>query len=168
MKRKFIYITEITGIIPLMLVSCYNQPETKSQKPNLVILLADQWRAQSFGYAGDRDVKTPNIDALANSGVNFSHAVSSIPVSTPFRASLFTGQRPLTNGIFMNDVRLDTNAVTIAEVLAQNGYRTAYIGKWHLDGQHRLSLTPPGERRQGFQYWKAANCQTLLARVRCS
>ncbi|MDP4286226.1 MAG: sulfatase, partial [Bacteroidota bacterium] len=77
---------------------------------------------------------------------------------TPFRASLMTGQRPLTNGIFMNDVLLDTNAVTIAKVFDKNGYKTGYIGKWHLDGQYRLSYTPPGERRQGFEYWKAVNC----------
>jgi len=69
-----------------------------------------------------------------------------------------TGQRPLTNGVFMNDVMLDTAALTLPEVLAGNGYQTALIGKWHLDGQYRLKYTPPGPRRQGFQYWKAVDC----------
>ena len=138
------------------LLSC--QQEKAVKKPNVLILLTDQWRAQSVGYAGDSDVKTPNIDRLANSGANFQFAVSSLPVCTPFKATLLTGQRPLTNGVFMNDVLLDTAAVTIAEILGQNGYQTGFIGKWHLDGQYRLSYTPPGHRRQGFQYWKGVNC----------
>lgn len=128
------------------------------QRPNVLILHADQWRAQATGYSGDINVKTPNLDNLAKTSANFTNAISGIPVCTPQRASLMTGQRPLTNGIFMNDVRLDTNAVTIAKVFAKNGYNTGYIGKWHLDGQYRLSYTPPGGRRQGFEYWKAVNC----------
>ena len=139
-----------------LLLSCKGQE--KDKKPNVLIIHVDEWRAQATGYAGDKNVKTPNIDKLAAMSANFSHAVSGIPVCTPFRASLMTGQRPLTNGVFMNDVRLDTNAVTIAKVFAKNGYQTAYIGKWHLDGQYRFSYTPPGGRRQGFEYWKAVNC----------
>jgi len=126
-------------------------------KPNILFLLADQWRADALGYTGDPNVKTPNIDKLASQGVNFTHAVAGCPVCCPTRASLMTGQRPLTHGVFMNDVPLRDEAVTIAEVLAASGYRTGYIGKWHLDGRGRLSYTPP-ERRQGFQYWKAIEC----------
>lgn len=145
------------GLILLMLGACRPQP-VQQKNPNILIILADQWRAQAFGYAGDQNVKTPHIDSLASVSANFRNAVSGLPVCTPYRASLMTGQRPLTNGVFMNDVRLDTAAVTIAEVLAQNGYQTALIGKWHLDGQYRQAYTPPGSRRQGFQYWKAVDC----------
>ena len=137
-------------------ISCNSQQTYK--KPNVLILLADQWRAYSLGYAGNYGVKTPNIDRFADISANFQFAVSGLPVCTPFRASLMTGQRPLTNGVFMNDVLLDTTALTIAEILGQNGYQTGLIGKWHLDGQYRLSYTPPGPRRQGFQYWKAVDC----------
>lgn len=129
-----------------------------ARRPNVLILHADEWRAQATGYAGDKNVHTPHIDRLSRTSANFHNAVSGIPVCTPYRASLLTGQRPLTNGIFMNDVLLDTNAITLAKVFANNGYQTGYIGKWHLDGQYRLSFTPPGARRQGFQYWKAVNC----------
>src|SRR3546814_464494 len=127
-----------------------SSPSAK-KKPNIIILLADQLRAQALGYAGDGNVRTPHIDSLAAQSANFRYAISNLPVCTPYRASLLTGQRPLTNGIFMNDVRLDTGAVTIAEVLSENGYQTAYIGKWHLDGQYRLAFTPPisEERRVG-------------------
>lgn len=134
------------------------QTTATATRPNVLILHADQWRAQAFGYAGDKDVITPNIDALARESANFVNAVSSLPVSTPARAATLTGQRPLTNGVFMNDIQLDPKAITIADVLAEAGYDTAYIGKWHLDGNKRRVITPPGPRRQGFQYWKAINC----------
>lgn len=127
-------------------------------RPNILILHADQWRAQSFGYAGDKDVKTPNIDALATESANLVNAIAPLPVCTPSRAGLLTGQHPLTNGVFMNDIRLAPEAVTLADVLAGQGYQTGYIGKWHLDGNERQEFTPPGPRRQGFQYWKALNC----------
>ncbi|KAA9035642.1 sulfatase [Ginsengibacter hankyongi] len=145
-------------IATLSFTSSVSSQTTNSSRPNVLIIHVDEWRAQSTGYSGDKDVKTPNLDKLSATSANFVNAVSGIPVCTPFRASLVTGQRPLTNGIFMNDVRLDTNAITIAKVFDENGYQTGYIGKWHLDGKYRLSFTPPGARRQGFEYWKAVNC----------
>ncbi|MDO6518693.1 sulfatase family protein [Zobellia uliginosa] len=128
------------------------------QKPNVLILLTDQWRAQATGYAGDPNAITPNLDLLASESLNFENAVSGTPVCTPFRASLLTGQRPLSNGVFMNDVQLDTNALTMAKIFNKNHYDTGYIGKWHLDGHGRLQNVPPGARRQGFDFWKANEC----------
>ncbi|WP_460543159.1 sulfatase family protein [Echinicola sediminis] len=128
------------------------------KRPNVLIILTDQWRAQATGYAGDPNIQTPHLDALEAVSVNFRNAVSGMPVCSPFRASLLTGQRPLTHGVFMNDVQLDTNAVTIGKVFGKEGYQTAYIGKWHLDGHGRLHNVPPGSRRQGFQFWKANEC----------
>jgi len=125
--------------------------------PNLVFVLADQWRAEAFGYAGNADVKTPNLDRLRREGVQFVNAVSAMPVCSPTRASLLTGQRPLTHGVFLNDVPLNPEAVTIAKVLRGVGYDTGYIGKWHVDG-HGRSKFIPRERRQGFDYWKVLEC----------
>ena len=62
--------------------------EADLTKPNVVICLADQWRAQAFGHAGDPNVRTPNIDALAARSITFENAVSVCPVCTPHRASL--------------------------------------------------------------------------------
>lgn len=147
------------GCICLCLFSCTRkQADTQKDRPNVIILLADQWRAQATGYAGDVNVKTPNLDRLATESVNFQQAVSGMPVCCPFRASLMTGQRPLTHGVFMNDVQLDTNAVSLGKVFSRAGYHTGYIGKWHLDGHGRLQYIPPGNRRQGFQYWKGNEC----------
>jgi len=128
-----------------------------ARPPNVVVVLADQWRAEAFGYAGNPDIRTPNLDRLQREGVQFINAVSGMPVCCPMRASLLTGQRPLTHGVFLNDVPLNAEATTIAEVLAAAGYDTAYIGKWHVDAHGRSSFIPR-ERRQGFDYWKVLEC----------
>ncbi|GHB80038.1 sulfatase family protein [Persicitalea jodogahamensis] len=127
------------------------------KKPNIVYILVDQWRAQAGGYAGDPNAHTPNIDRLAGVSLNVRNAVSGMPVCSPHRASLMSGQYPLTHGVFMNDVLLDTNAVTLGKVYAQNGYDTGFIGKWHIDGHGRRSYIP-ATRHQGFEYWKALEC----------
>jgi len=131
--------------------------ERISRNPNLVFIFADQWRAQATGYAGDTNVRTPNLDKLAAESVNFGNAVSGCPVCCPYRASLMTGRFPLTHGVFLNDVRLNTDAVSIAQVYNRAGFETGYIGKWHLDGRDRSAFIPR-ERRQGFKFWKAMDC----------
>src|SRR5437867_9939604 len=88
----------------------------EAPKPNILFLLADQWRAQAFGYAGDPNVQTLHIDQLQRESVSCVNAVAGVPVCCPTRASLFTGQRALTHGVFMNDVPLSPQAVTLAKV----------------------------------------------------
>src|SRR5436190_16454346 len=87
------------------------------KRPNIVFILADQWRAQATGYAGDPNVKTPNLDALEQVSVNFTHAVSGNPVCSPCRASILTGQRSTTHGVFLNDAHLSDDAQTLPKVL---------------------------------------------------
>lgn len=132
-------------------------PAKSSAKPNVIVVLADQWRYEAFGYAGNTDVKTPNIDRLHSESVHFVNAVSGMPVCSPMRASFLTGQRPLTHGVFLNDVQLNTNANTIGKIFSAAGYVTGYIGKWHIDGNGRSSFIP-SDRRQGFDYWKVLEC----------
>ncbi len=128
-----------------------------SEKPNVIFVFADQWRADACGYFGNEDVKTPNLDRLAEVSVNVENAVAGCPVCSPYRASLLTGQYPLTHGVFENDVLLNPTTYSLGKVFKEAGYDTAYIGKWHLDGSARSAFTPP-ERRQGFDYWKVLNC----------
>jgi len=132
-------------------------PADPRRRPNVLFLLADQWRAQATGYAGDPNARTPHIDRLARESVSFTGAVSGCPVCSPYRASLLTGRYPLTHGVFMNDVCLGTEAVSLAQAFAGAGYDTAYIGKWHVDG-HGRSAFIPRERRQGFDFWMALEC----------
>jgi arylsulfatase A-like enzyme len=133
------------------------------RRPNVVFILADEWRAQATGYAGDPNVRTPVLDRLSRESVSFETAVSGCPVCCPYRASLMTGQYPLTNGVFINDVELQPHGPTLAETFKRAGYSTGFIGKWHLygspDGKYgrRLAYIPP-ETRLGFDYWKACEC----------
>jgi len=129
------------------------------KKPNVIYVLADQWRAQATGYNGDPNLigKTPNLDQMARQGIQFRNAISVCPVCTPYRAALLTGQYPTTTGMFFNDLQLPPESLTMAKLFKESGYRTCYIGKWHLDGMGRDQFTPP-ERRQGFDYWKALEC----------
>ena len=131
-------------------------PET-GRPPNILFVLPDQWRAQAFGFSGDPNVKTPHLDHLAGQSVRFVYAIAGMPVCCPTRASILTGRRPLSTGVFLNDVPLDPQAITLAKTLRAAGYDTGYIGKWHLNGDGRSRFIPP-QRRQGFDYWKVLEC----------
>lgn len=147
--KKIIWIF---GLV-VVLAGCQNTPE----KLNMLFILTDQWSSSFIGYAGDQNVKTPQLDQFASEAIVFTNAVSVCPVCTPYRASLLTGRYPTSTGMFLNDVYLPPDEHTLAEIYKENGYQTGYIGKWHLDGHGRLDFTPP-ERRQGFDYWKALEC----------
>ena len=131
--------------------------QDRPKRPNLVFVFADQWRAEAAGYAGNQVVRTPNLDRLAGESFNFRTAVSGCPVCCPYRASLLTGQYPLTHGVFLNDAPLGNNAESIAQVYNEAGYDTGYIGKWHLDGGIKPGFVPPGERRLGFDHFVGFN-----------
>jgi arylsulfatase A-like enzyme len=102
-------------------------------------------------------VRTPNIDTLAATGVNFTKAVSGYPLCCPFRGSMLTSRYPH-KCVPKHQDPMPPEQQTIAHVFNENGYKTAYIGKWHLDGfkakDGRTShhIIPP-ERRGGFQHW---------------
>ena len=126
-------------------------------QPNLLFVFGDQWRAQALGYESDVNACTPNLDHFAAESANFRNAISGTPVCCPYRATLMTGQHPLTHGLFLNDVNITSDAVPLAECLNQAGYDTGYIGKWHIDGQGRQAFVPP-ERRLGFRFWRGFEC----------
>src|SRR2546423_10212972 len=102
-----------------MALACDSVHAEQVKRPNIVFVLADQWRAQATGYAGDPNVKTPNLDALEKASVNFTHAVSSNPVCSPCRASILTGQRSTTHGIFLNDAHLPDQPHALPKMFAE-------------------------------------------------
>ena len=154
--KKLTALTITAQALALPAWLCAAEPAA-AHKPNIVYLLADQWRAAATGYNGDPNVKTPNLDRLAKESLNFRNTVSVCPVCTPYRAALLTGRYPTSTGMFLNDAHLPDGELCMAEILKSAGYTTAYIGKWHLDGHGRAAYIPP-ERRQGWEYWKGTEC----------
>ena len=147
----------MSRLLPLTFAFALAALSSLPAKPNVLVVVADQWRAQAFGFSGDPNVKTPTFDKLAAQSVLFTNAVSGLPVCSPMRATMITGQRPLTHGVFINDVPLNPEATTIGKVFKGEGYDTGFVGKWHVDG-HGRTLWIPRERRQGFDYWKVLEC----------
>lgn len=131
----------------------------ETKRPNILFLMPDQHRYHAMGCAGNPDVKTPNIDKLASQGVQMLNTIANTPVCCPARANLLTGQYAHRNGMVANDLRLREGGVSLAREFAAAGYRTGFVGKWHLDGGPRLpGFVPPGERRHGYEFWAANQC----------
>ena len=166
-RRDFLIRSGVAGLGLGALSGCTSTAERRRapRRPNIVYLLADQLRYQSCGYAGDGTACTPNLDRLAREGVSFRQAVSSMPVCSAYRASLFTGKYTTGTGMVINELRMNPNQTCLGHVLTGAGYETGYIGKWHLYanelGNHfepRNSFVPRGPHRLGFDgYWAAFN-----------
>lgn len=159
-RRNFIKNASLaTGTLLLSrsLSAVTRNNEHRNKRPNLVYVFADQWRAQDAGFAGNNDVITDNIDKLAKECLVFKNTVSCMPVSTPYRGSLLTGQYAHTHGLFLNDVTLNPDAVSIGKVYKNAGYDTGYIGKWHVNGNGRSNYIPESHR-QGFDFFKVLEC----------
>lgn len=126
---------------------------------NLLVIFGDEMRAQAMNCSGNPDVRTPNMDRLAAEGMRFSRAYSNNPVCTPARGTMLTGLYPLAHGAVINDLPVRTDLTSIAHALRTEGYRCAYVGKWHLAGIPRYKFIPPGPERLGFdEYWAVWNC----------
>ncbi len=153
-----------------------------SRHPNLVFMFPDQFRRQAIGFMKEDPVITPRLDEFASRSLVLTDAVSSYPVCSPFRAQLFTGKYPVSNGVITNcnsskDVMLKQSQRCLSDILYDNGYSLGYLGKWHLDKPHEPfvgrrrgrpggpgggivwdEFVPP-ERRHGFKFWHAYNCR---------
>lgn len=148
----------------------------KNKKPNVVIILTDQWRGTALGYLGKEKVKMPNIDAFAKESLTISQMVANYPVCSPSRAMLLTGTYTSKNKVYCNvnsdsapyGVELPGDITCWSDILKANGYFNGYIGKWHLDSPHQPYIRTannqgkiawnewtPFDKRHGFDYWYA-------------
>jgi arylsulfatase A-like enzyme len=115
------------------------------RKPNLILFLPDQQRADTLACYGGVKVHAPNLNKLASESVIFERAYVTHPVCTPSRSSLMTGTWPHINGCTRNSVPLDRRFLVFPELMEDKDYRTAYLGKWHLGED--------GPAGRGFQQW---------------
>ncbi len=120
-------------------------------RPNFILFMTDQQRADYLGCMGHPVLKTPNIDAIAESGTVWDRFYVASPVCMPNRASFMSCRMPSSHGVRSNGIPLDRRNVTFVDLLREAGYKTALIGKSHLQG---FTGNPPGlarpETRDGY------------------
>lgn len=170
----------VLPVLPILTCSALTaagaDKEKQPERPNILFIMADEWRGDAVGYMEREPVHTPNMDRIARQSVVFRNAVSHYPVSSPARAQLMTGMFPLDNRVTGNcnsvnapyGVELRKDAVCWSDVLKGQGYSLGYIGKWHLDspytpyidcsnnrGKVAWNEWCPPERRHGFDFWLA-------------
>jgi arylsulfatase A-like enzyme len=122
-----------------------SQPAKLPRKPNLILFLPDQQRADTIACYGGKKVHAPNLNKLAADSVVFERAYVTHPVCTPSRSSLMTGTWPHINGCTRNSVPLDRRFRVFPELMQDKDYRAAYMGKWHLGEE--------GPAGRGFHQW---------------
>lgn len=130
-------------------------PAATPTRPNVVFILTDNQGAWTLGCYGNPDIRTPNIDRLAEQGIRFTRALSSNPVCSPTRATFLTGLIPSQHGVhsfldpqyMMGPRAYNTLSefTSLGEILQQQGYVCGLSGKWHLGA----NLQPS----EGFSYW---------------
>jgi N-acetylglucosamine-6-sulfatase len=105
------------------------------KKPNIIFILSDDHRWDAMGNMGHPFIQTPSLDRLAQEGIRFNNAFVTTPLCSPSRASFLTGQYPHRHGVKNNLTPWDDRNITFLELLKKAGYRTAFIGKWHMPGR---------------------------------
>ena len=164
-RNSMVQFSFLKLLIILSLFQCTKKEIEKDNntalKPNLLIIQTDEHNFRTLGcyreqlshdqafiWGEGNNVETPNIDYLAKNGVLFIKYYAATPVCSPSRGTLISGMYPQHTGVPKNDLPLNDGIVTYSEVLSKNGYKTGFVGKWHLDGEGKPQWEP--ERKFGF------------------
>lgn len=131
-------------------------------QPNVLVILTDQQRWDCAGLHGNPLDLMPNFDRLARAGTHVRNSFTCQPLCVPARACLQTGKYATRAGSHFNGAHLATTARTLAHRFCEAGYRTGYIGKWHLAPAAQRGAVAP-EYRGGYQDWFAANVLELVS-----
>ncbi len=139
-------------IIALVLLAACSNTKVEEKKPNVIVLLVDDAGYADFGFAGCKDLKTPNIDKLAKNGVHFTDAHVTATVCGPSRAGLMIGRYQQRVGYECNpsndSLGVSLDEITIGNAMQKAGYTTAAFGKWHLGFKE-----PYKPNNRGFDYF---------------
>ena len=150
-KNQFIVLSLVVLWPAVPTVSSAGEDRTLADRPNLLLIVADDHAAWTLGIDGDPRRATPNLDALARQGTYFKRAYCNSPLCTPSRQSLITGRFPHAIGVTQLTTRLSDDVLTLGEWLHDLDFDTAAIGKMHFNGasKHGFALridTPDWER----------------------
>lgn len=120
----------LSGLAVFCSIACAQAQE----HPNIIFVFADEHRYQSMGHTEMPQMQTPVMDRMAAEGFSFTQCVSNYPVCSPYRAIVMTGRWPYGSGVTDNNIPLSSETDTVGKAFQAAGYRTGYIGKWHLGG----------------------------------
>jgi len=137
-----------------------NKPDTSANKrPNVIVFFTDQQRWDAAGVHGNPLNLMPNFDRMATHGTHPAYAFTPAPVCGPARACMQTGTHITTNEVYHNGPVPRADLPRVANCFNDAGYKTGYIGKWHLAGANNGNGSGPVEEelRGGYQYWLGAN-----------
>lgn len=133
---------------------CVTAPPATAEKPNIVLVMADDQGWGDMAYNGHERLKTPNFDQMAAEALRFDRFYAAAPVCSPTRASVMTGRHPNRSAVFKWGHALRPQEITVAEALKSAGYTTGHFGKWHLGSVRKGSPVNPGA--SGFDCWLSA------------
>jgi N-acetylglucosamine-6-sulfatase len=142
-RRTFLQSTAAATAAATLTQTTQAQPQTKR---NIVFILIDDMRFDSMSMMGHPFLETPHLDALAAGGIHCENAFVTTSLCSPSRACFLTGQYAHRHGVLDNSTRLDPETPTFPKELQNNGYNTAFIGKWHMGGAS-------DDPRPGFDHW---------------
>lgn len=148
--RHAAFVTRAVMAVALL----FAMPAIASERPNFVLVLADDQGYGDMGYTGHPHVITPNFDAMAANALRFDRFHAAAPVCSPTRGSLLTGRNPNRFGCHSWGHTLRPGEITFAMVLREAGYHTGHFGKWHLGSVLPEGAANPGEF--GFDRWVSA------------
>ncbi|MFC1734605.1 sulfatase-like hydrolase/transferase [Candidatus Hydrogenedentota bacterium] len=123
---------------------------------NILFIFSDQMHPFAMGCMDNPEIHAPNLDRLAAEGTLFTNAYSNWPLCTPFRANLITGRYGSQTGVMGNNQMITDDERTLAAALNDGGYRTSYVGKWHLGATGNIGIPP--ELRAGFTDFIGYQC----------
>ena len=153
-RRQFVQTGVAAGVVAAV-TPALAKPKSPRRAPNVLYVFDDEHRFQSMpGEPFSEFIVAPNLDAFRKANFSMDRCISNYPLCSPHRGILMTGLWPFQNGITRNWIQLGTNFESIGHVFDKAGYRTAYVGKWHLSGPgNDRAFVPAGPHRQGFQDW---------------
>ena len=123
----------IRVVIIILVIAMINDVRADPERPNIILIMCDDLGWGDVGFNGNQIIQTPNLDAMADSGIKFNRFYAAAPVCSPTRGSVLTGRHPYRYGIYYaNTGHIKPKEFTLAEILKTNGYRTGHFGKWHL------------------------------------
>ncbi|QDV66017.1 sulfatase family protein [Crateriforma conspicua] len=157
--------------IDVIVIGCFlvatfasaKEVEAGSNRPNIVVVLADDMGWGDSATYGHELIQTPNLDRLASQGVKFTQCYSACGVCSPSRAAILTGRTPYRNGVYRHlsgnhEAHLRSSEVTYPKLLQAVGYETCHVGKWHLNSRPQFNTAEyPQPDDHGYDYWMATH-----------